>query len=127
MPHLRPLRAEFDRCPSATLPLAVAIGVLGRVPVRDAARLAEALAEIGVVYLGRLVEIRVNLVLDALTPAPLGVLAVLSLLSAHGGQMRRRRGCRAAALSACSANCRSISHLVRSTRLWESGRTTAHR
>jgi len=29
MPHLRPLRAESDRCPSATLSLAVAIGVPG--------------------------------------------------------------------------------------------------
>ena len=32
MPQLQLLRAEFDRVPSATLPLAVAIGVLGRIP-----------------------------------------------------------------------------------------------
>ena len=29
MPYLRPLRAESDSCPGATLPLAVALGVLG--------------------------------------------------------------------------------------------------
>jgi hypothetical protein len=37
------------------------------------------------------------------------------------------RGVTPPAFSACSANCRSISHLVRSTRLWGSERTTARR